>query len=146
MSLTQMSGGFRHWGIQGRVQQSRLSQIGLIAGFWALGEGITRFGHLPVPGSVIGLFLLLVLLLSGRINLLTVRRGAQWYLAEMLLFFIPAVLTVLDHREFLGLIGIKILTVILFGTLIVMVATGLAVELGMRLSLRLAKPPEVPLS
>lgn len=145
MSHTQMSGGFRHWGIQEKMQQNRLTQIALIAGFWAFGEGIARMGHLPVPGSVIGLFLLFALLLTGRMNLLTVRRGAQWYLAEMLLFFIPAVLTVLDHREFFGLIGIKILVVILFGTLMVMTATGLAVELGMRLSSRFIKSPDRPL-
>ncbi len=129
MSPAQMSGGVRHW-----VQSSRIGQIALIAGFWALGEGIARLTHLPVPGSVIGLFLLFVLLMTGGMNLLTVRRGAQWYLAEMLLFFIPAVLAVLDHREFFGLLGLKILAVILFGTLIVMIATALAVEAGMRIS------------
>ena len=134
MSPAQMSGGVRHW-----VQSSRIGQIALIAGFWALGEGIARLTHLPVPGSVIGLFLLFVLLMTGGMNLLTVRRGAQWYLAEMLLFFIPAVLAVLDHREFFGLLGLKILAVILFGTLIVMIATALAVEAGMRISRHLNK-------
>ncbi|WP_439271177.1 CidA/LrgA family protein [Pseudochrobactrum sp. HB0163] len=129
MSPAHMSGGVRHW-----VQNSRIGQIALIAGFWVLGEGIVRATHIPVPGSVIGLFLLFVLLLTGGMNLLTVRRGAQWYLAEMLLFFIPAVLAVLDHREFLGLLGLKILTVILVGTFIVMISTALAVEAGMWLS------------
>ena len=95
--------------------------------------------QLPVPGSVIGLFLLFLLLMTGGMNLLTVRRGAQWYLAEMLLFFIPAVLAVLDHHEFFGLLGLKILAVILLGTFVVMVATALAVEMGLRLSTYLTK-------
>ncbi len=129
MSPTQLSGGVRHW-----VQSSRIGQIALIAGFWALGEGIVRVTQMPVPGSVIGLFLLFILLITGAINLLTVRRGAQWYLAEMLLFFIPAVLAVLDHHEFFGLLGLKILAVILLGTVIVMISTALAVEAGLRLS------------
>lgn len=129
MSPTQLSGGVRHW-----VQSSRIGQIALIAGFWALGEGIVRVTQMPVPGSVIGLFLLFVLLITGAINPLTVRRGAQWYLAEMLLFFIPAVLAVLDHHEFFGLLGLKILAVILLGTVIVMISTALAVEAGLRLS------------
>jgi holin-like protein len=92
-----------------------------------------------VPGSVVGLFLLFILLMTGGINLLTVRRGAQWYLAEMLLFFIPAVLAVLDHHEFFGLLGLKILAVILLGTVIVMISTALAVEAGLRLSRHLHK-------
>ena len=130
MSPAQLSGGVRHW-----VQSSRIGQIALIAGFWALGEGIVRVTHMPVPGSVVGLFLLFILLM----NLLTVRRGAQWYLAEMLLFFIPAVLAVLDHHEFFGLLGLKILAVILLGTVIVMISTALAVEAGLRLSRYLQK-------
>ena len=134
MSPAQMSGGVRHW-----VQKSRIGQIALIAGFWAFGEGIARITHLPVPGSVIGLFLLFILLMTGGMNLLTVRRGAQWYLAEMLLFFIPAVLAVLDHHEFFGLLGLKILAVILLGTVIVMISTALAVEAGLRLSRHLQK-------
>lgn len=129
MSPTQLSGEVRHW-----VQSSRIGQIALIAGFWALGEGIVRVTQMPVPGSVIGLFLLFILLITGAINLRTVRRGAQWYLAEMLLFFIPAVLAVLDHHEFFGLLGLKILAVILLGTVIVMISTALAVEAGLRLS------------
>lgn len=134
MSPAQLSGGVRHW-----VQSSRIGQIALIAGFWALGEGIVRVTHMPVPGSVVGLFLLFILLMTGGMNLLTVRRGAQWYLAEMLLFFIPAVLAVLDHHEFFGLLGLKILAVILLGTVIVMISTALAVEAGLRLSRYLQK-------
>ncbi|MGQ5720542.1 CidA/LrgA family protein [Pseudochrobactrum asaccharolyticum] len=134
MSPAQLSGGVRHW-----VQSSRIGQIALIAGFWALGEGIARVTHMPVPGSVVGLFLLFILLMTGGMNLLTVRRGAQWYLAEMLLFFIPAVLAVLDHHEFFGLLGLKILAVILLGTVIVMISTALAVEAGLRLSRHLQK-------
>lgn len=138
MSLTQLSGGIRHW-----VQQSRFSQIALIAGFWALGEGIVRLAQLPLPGSIAGLFLLFILLATGGIKLSTVRRGAQWYLAEMLLFFIPAVLAILDHSEFFGLLGLKILAVILLGTLLVMTVTALAVELGMRVSNRFNKSHKV---
>ena len=60
------------------------------------------------------------------------RRGANWFLADMLLFFIPAILAVLDHREFLGLLGLKILAVILTGTGIVMAVTALCVDLFYR--------------
>jgi holin-like protein len=52
----------------------------------------------------------------------------------MLLFFVPAVLAVMDHREFLGLLGLKILSVILLGTVVVMSVTALVVDLGYRLS------------
>ena len=116
------------------LRHSRLLQGGLLVGFWAVGELIARVAHLPVPGGILGLALVLVLLLSGRMNALNLRRGADWLLAEMLLFFVPAVLAVLDHREFLGLLGLKLLAVVLTGTLLVMAGTGLAVDLCCRFS------------
>lgn len=117
-----------------RLRESHLLQIGLIMAFWMAGESFSRTSGVPIPGSVIGLFLALALLAAGWIKPAAMRRGAQWLMAEMLLFFIPAVLTVLDYHELLGLLGLKILAVILAGTVVVMGATALAVELALRLS------------
>ncbi|NLS03166.1 CidA/LrgA family protein [Rhizobium sp. P32RR-XVIII] len=117
-----------------RLREGRFLQIGLIMTFWITGEAFARLSGVPVPGSVIGLFLVLALLAAGWIKPAAMRRGAQWFMAEMLLFFIPAVLAVLDHREFLGLLGLKVLAVIVTGTLVVMGTTALAVELVLRLT------------
>ncbi len=116
---------------------SRFAQVVLIVLLWLAGEAVSRSTGIPVPGSVLGLFGLLYLLVSGTIRLSTMRRGAYFLLADMLLFFVPAVLAVLDHSEFLGLVGLKVLAVILAGTLVVMCVTALAVDLGYRLMLRL---------
>jgi holin-like protein len=62
------------------------------------------------------------------------KRGADWLLAEMLLFFVPAVLALLDHREFLGLLGLKILAIIVLSTTMVMGVTALTVDLCYRWS------------
>ncbi|GAA5231904.1 CidA/LrgA family protein [Verticiella sediminum] len=105
-----------------------LLQLGFVALFWLAGEGIGRATGLPLPGGVIGLGLLLVLLASGRLALANVKRGAEWLLADMLLFFVPAVLAVLDHRDFFGLLGLKILFVILASTTAVMLVTAWVVE------------------
>ncbi|MNL56483.1 holin-like protein [compost metagenome] len=60
------------------------------------------------------------------------QRGASWLLGEMLLFFVPAVMSLLDHREFLGLLGLKLLVVILLGTALVMAGTALTIDLCYR--------------
>lgn len=116
---------------------SRLAQVLLIVILWLAGEAVSRSTGIPVPGSVLGLFGLLYLLITGTIRLSTMRRGANFLLADMLLFFVPAVLAVLDHSEFLGLIGLKVLAVIFAGTLMVMCMTALAVDVGYRLMLRM---------
>ena len=121
------------------LHRSRLLQVGLIVAFWFLGEMLAHVTDVPVPGSVIGMVALLGLLASGTIQPSSMKRGSSFLLADMLLFFVPAVLAVLDHSEFLGLVGIKILAVILIGTVTVMSATALAVDLGYRMMLSLEK-------
>ncbi|WP_395664335.1 CidA/LrgA family protein [Methylocella sp.] len=118
------------------VRNSRVFQTGLLAGFWLFGQTAAHILHLPLPGGVVGLFAALLLLASGRLRLDSVRRGANLLLAEMLLFFVPAVMAVLDHREFVGLLGLKVMAVILTGTLCVMAVTALVVDLGARWSAR----------
>ncbi len=111
---------------------SRSLQILLLIAFWLAGEGLVRWTGLPLPGGIVGMFLVLGLLVLGWVNPAMMRRGAQWFLAEMLLFFVPAVLAVLDHHEFLGWLGLKILAVILIGTITVMGVTALTVDLCCR--------------
>lgn len=120
------------------LHNSRLMQIATLFGFWLAGEAVVRLSGLPLPGGIVGMALVLALLLSGRISLFSMKRGAEWFLAEMLLFFVPAVLAVLEHQELLGMLGVKIMAVILVGTLTVMTVTALTVDLCYRLSLRYA--------
>ena len=110
------------------LRRNGIVQIGMLIGLWAIGARIAQLTHLPVPGGLVGLALLLTLLASRRISVASLRRGANWLLAEMLLFFIPAILAVLNHPEFWGWLGLKILAVILVGTGTVMVVTALTVE------------------
>ena len=111
-----------------RIHSSRLLQVGFLLAFWLAGEALARLVGLPLPGGIIGMAIVLALLASHRISVFSMRRGAQWFLADMLLFFVPAVLAVIDHPEFLGLLGLKILVVILVGTLAVMAVTALTVD------------------
>lgn len=114
------------------LRHSRLLQIALLCGFWLAGEALVRSLLLPIPGGVAGLFIVLALLGSGRLRLGSMRRGADWLLAQMLLFFVPAVLAIIDHPEFLGWVGLKLLAVILLGTLVVMGVSALVVDLCCR--------------
>ncbi|MCB4768119.1 CidA/LrgA family protein [Ancylobacter sp. Lp-2] len=110
------------------LRHSAPLQVGVVIGFWLAGEGIVRLFGLPLPGGIVGLVIVLALLASRRVRTRSMRRGAQWLLADMLLFFVPAVLAVLDHQELLGLTGLKILAVILVSTVSVMITTAFTVD------------------
>lgn len=109
-------------------RHSAILQAAVVIAVWLLGEAAVRLIHLPFPGALIGLGLMIVLLATRRMKLANIERGAKLLLADLLLFFVPAVLVVLNHREFLGLTGLKILAVILTSTATVMLVTAFAVD------------------
>ena len=114
------------------LRHSKLLQIGLLILFSLAGQEIAGVLGLPVPGGIVGLVLVLGLLASGKLQVQAVRRGANWLLGEMLLFFVPSVMSLLDHHEFLSMLGFKVLATIVAGTAMVMVGTALTIDLGYR--------------
>lgn len=118
--------------LRSSLRRSRVLQICLLVLFSLLGQALAQVLGLPVPGGVIGMALVLFLLATRRLRVCNVHRGASWLLGEMLLFFVPAVMSLLDHREFLGLLGLKLLAVILLGTALVMTGTALTIDLCYR--------------
>lgn len=121
-----------HVPLRRRLRTSLLWQAAVLAAAWQAGQLIVRLAGLPVPGSIVGMGLMLALLLSGWLRLPAVKKGSDFLLAQMLLFFVPAVLAVMNHPEFLGWTGLKLLLAILAGTLIVMASTAWTVELCFR--------------
>lgn len=127
-----------------RLRQSRMAQIILITLFWLAGEELGTTLHLPIPGSVIGISLVLAVLAAGLMKPHSLQRGAEWLLAEMLLFFVPAVPALTTHPEFAGWTGLKIIAVIFIGTSIVMLGTAWVVEFCFHHLEHPAAPKEKP--
>ncbi len=96
---------------------------------------VARTLALPVPGSVAGL---VALLFCGGIAPRWVKAGADWLLADMLLFFIPAAVAAVQYSGLFMEDGWRLALVIAAGTLMVMVAVAFAVDRAARLERRLA--------
>ena len=90
----------------------------------------------PIPGGVVGLGLLLATFASGLVKPAALQLGAGVLMAEMLLFFIPALMSLLDYGVLLRNDGWRILLVIGLSTLAVMLVTAFTVELVCRWRLR----------
>ncbi|MFX3634861.1 MAG: CidA/LrgA family protein [Candidatus Pristimantibacillus sp.] len=80
--------------------------------------------HIPLPSSVVGIALLFTLLKSHVIRIEWVELGAAWLLAEMLLFFIPSTVGIIDYKSLVVTSGPSILITIVFSTLAVMISAG----------------------
>jgi len=107
----------------------------LLVLFWT-GSQLAGWLGWPIPGGVMGLALLLLLFACGVVKPATLQLGAGWLMAEMLLFFIPALMSLLDYGTLVREEGWRILLVIAVSTLMVMVVTAVTVELVCRWRLR----------
>lgn len=103
-------------------------QVGLLTLFWLAGNKLVSLLHWRVPGNVMGMLLLLLLLQLKVIRLEWVEAGTNWLLGDMLLFFVPAAVGVIQYKELMASSGVRILLVIAVSTLAVMACTGLAAE------------------
>ena len=98
-----------------------VSELAVLLALYFLGCQLATWGHLPIPGGVVGMALQL---------------GAGVLMAEMLLFFIPALMSLLDYGVIVRDEGWRILLVIGVSTLLVMVVTAFTVEAVCRWRMR----------
>lgn len=73
--------------------------LGVLVGFAALGEGLMRLLHWPLPGSVVGMVLLLLALGSRVVRLHWIEPAADGLLGILGLLFVPATVGAI---QFLG--------------------------------------------
>ncbi|MGE6108110.1 CidA/LrgA family protein [Aeromonas sobria] len=114
-------------------------QVSLLAAIWWLADGAVRLFHLPLPANLTGMLALLALILLGVVKTRWFSAGSRWLLAEMLLFFVPAVVAVVNYQELMLHQGVRILLVIGLSTVLVLATTALVVDRVYRLELRLAR-------
>ncbi|OIB04101.1 holin [Paenibacillus sp. LC231] len=99
-----------------------------VAGFMLLSLGMDRLAawlNIGIPGSILGIVVVFILLETKVLRLEWIELGANWLLAELLLFFIPAAVGIMKYFPMLEAEGLQILAVVLFSTVIVMVSSGL---------------------
>lgn len=107
---------------------SALLQIGLLLGFTWLGKGVAYALHLPIPGSLLGLLLLFLCLHMGWVRLQWVEAGATLLFSQMILFFVPSLVGIMQYPWLFGIKGLLVLIVVVSGSALVMVSTGAVAE------------------
>ncbi|EMY3519486.1 CidA/LrgA family protein [Yersinia ruckeri] len=103
-------------------------QVVLYVGLFVISEQLVRVFHLPLPANIVGMLLLLALFVLRIIPMGWVKAGSRWLLAEMLLFFVPAVVAVVNYAQLLLVDGWKIFAVIAVSTTLTLAATALVVD------------------
>ena len=109
------------------------TELAVLLAIYLLGCQMAGWFAWPIPGGVIGMVLLLLAFALGVVKPAALQMGAGLLMAEMLLFFIPALMSLLDYGGLLRSDGWRILLVIGVSTLMVMLVTAFTVELVVRL-------------
>ncbi|MBE5253453.1 CidA/LrgA family protein [Mixta mediterraneensis] len=103
-------------------------QLVLYIGVFMGCDRLVSWLHLPLPANIIGMLLMLLLIITRILPLSWVKAGSNWLLAEMLLFFIPAVVAVVNYGDLLRVEGWRICLVIAISTLLVLASTAWVVD------------------
>ena len=109
------------------------TELAVLLAIYGLGCRLAVWSGWPIPGGVIGMALLLLAFALGLVKPAALQKGAGLLMAEMLLFFIPALMSLLDYGGLLRDEGWRILLVIGVSTLVVMLVTAFTVEWVVRL-------------
>lgn len=107
-------------------------QVLIIHVFLFLGAAVKEVVPLPIPASMFGLCLLFLALFLKIIKLEWVEKGANWLMAELLLFFIPSAVGIVNYDEIISLQGAEIVMLIGISTMIVVGMTAVIAEIMMR--------------
>jgi len=104
------------------------SQLMIYIGLFLIAQYIVRHLSLPLPANIVGMMIMLAFLVSGIIPVRYVKAGSAWLLSEMLLFFVPAVVAIINYSNILEKFGFRIFTVIVVSTILVLGCTAFVVD------------------
>lgn len=104
-------------------------QIGMLYVLYQAGEWISGTFNLLVPGSVIGMILLIVLLFTNVLKLEWIEDGAGFMVKHLPFFFIPATIGIMVYYEVFTGKGFLLIIIVLVSTILVMVVSGLIGQL-----------------
>ncbi|MDO7908305.1 CidA/LrgA family holin-like protein [Paenibacillus sp. JX-17] len=99
-------------------------QIAILYLFAWVGTLLQDWLDLPIPGSIIGLLLLLAGLSCRLVKVSWIGQGAGFLLGMLPLFFIPATVGVMNYSSLLSVTGAILLFILILSTVITLTTAG----------------------
>lgn len=101
-----------------------LRGMAILFGLQLLGEVFTRWLELPLPGSVVGMLLLLAALRLEMVRVEWVKDAAELLLNNLSLLFVPAGVGVMVYADLIARHWLALSVATSLSTLVVLAATG----------------------
>ena len=117
-------------------------QFGVILAITFIGELLRFLIPLPIPASIYGLIIMLIVLKTRIVKLEQVKDAAAFLIEIMPLMFIPAAVGILVSWESLKDILVPVIIITVTTTIIVMAVTGRITQFTIRMEKRKEKIDE----
>ncbi|MCJ1778068.1 CidA/LrgA family protein [Mammaliicoccus sciuri] len=105
-----------------------LFQVSLIYMITQIGKWLQEIFHIPIAGSIVGLALLFLLLLTGILPERWIEVGANKLINVMILFFVPSIVGIMDIADQIGPGYIIMVVLLIVSTSLVALSSGYVCE------------------
>lgn len=105
-----------------------IGQFGIILGFCIVGDILSMIIPFPIPGSVWGMSLLFVAILTGKIHTEKVEKVADFLLSIMTIMFVPVGAGLIKSFDAIKGEMIPIVIIIIVTTVVTFVVTGVVAQ------------------
>ena len=105
-----------------------IKQVAIILGFWFTGELLSYVTKIPVPGSILGMLLIVLALEFKMLKPTSVELVSNFLLNNMAMFFIPAGVGIMCHFKILKQEWLPISVAIVVSALLVLTVVGKLME------------------
>ncbi|WP_442604100.1 CidA/LrgA family protein [Paenibacillus sp. KN14-4R] len=105
------------------------AQVILFYLFWLIGDYIVTALHWKIPGAFVAIAFVFALLHFRILKVEWLELGSKWLIGEMLLFFIPSAIGIVNYGDLVRSYGLQFLLIIVISTIFVMGVTGKITEI-----------------
>ncbi|WP_156290079.1 CidA/LrgA family protein [Oceanobacillus salinisoli] len=89
-----------------------------------IGNWIQQTFHLLIPGSVIGMIILFLLLVTNTVKLSCIEDGTKFMVRHLTLFFIPVTVGIMSYFDLFRGRGVLLVIIVILSTILVMISSG----------------------
>jgi holin-like protein len=101
----------------------------IILGIYLLGELVSKWFNLPIPGNILGMIILFILLYTKIVKVENISTVTNFLLDHLAFFFIPAGVGLMTSLGIIKSTWWQLLLVCLVTTIIIIVVTGTIVQI-----------------
>lgn len=112
----------------GEVSMKELKGFLIILGCLFIGNILSELLAISIPGSILGMILLLILLITHIVKLDQVEKTSSFLLSIMLVMFIPGAVNLMNVIQKFENVIFQVVFIVIVSTVIILIVTSLSID------------------